>query len=53
MDDGFLIRQVLSGNRNAFRLLVVRYQRPVFRLLGGLGFEAAYLPPSASALRQK
>jgi len=41
MDDGFLIRQVLSGNRNAFRLLVVRYQRSVFRFIGGLGFEAA------------
>jgi RNA polymerase sigma-70 factor (ECF subfamily) len=41
MDDGFLIRQVLGGNRNAFRLLVIRYQRPVFRFLGGLGFEAA------------
>jgi RNA polymerase sigma-70 factor (ECF subfamily) len=41
MDDGFLIHQVLDGNRSAFRLLVVRYQRPVFRFLGGLGFEAA------------
>jgi RNA polymerase sigma-70 factor (ECF subfamily) len=37
MDDGFLIRQTLSGNRNAFRLLVVRYQRPLFRFLGGFG----------------
>ncbi len=37
MDDGFLIRQVLSGNREAFRLLVIRYQRPVFRFLGGFG----------------
>jgi RNA polymerase sigma-70 factor, ECF subfamily len=41
MDDGFLIRQVLGGNRNAYRLLVVRYQRPLFRFLGGMGFEAA------------
>ncbi len=41
MDDSFLIRQVLGGNRNAFRLLVVRYQRPLFRFLGGMGFEAA------------
>jgi RNA polymerase sigma-70 factor (ECF subfamily) len=41
MDDGFLIRQVLGGNRNAFRLLVIRYQRPLFRFLGGMGFEAA------------
>jgi len=37
MDDGFLTRQVLAGNRNAFRLLVVRYQRPLFRFLGGFG----------------
>ena len=37
MDDGFLIRQVVGGNRNAFRMLVVRYQRPLFRFLGGFG----------------
>ena len=37
MDDGFLIRQTLSGKRNAFRMLVVRYQRPLFRFLGGFG----------------
>jgi len=41
MDDGFLIGQVLSGNRNAFRLLVVRYQRPLFRFLGGFGLAQA------------
>jgi RNA polymerase sigma-70 factor (ECF subfamily) len=41
MDDGFLIRQVLGGNRNAFRLLVIRYQRSLFRFLGGMGFEVA------------
>jgi RNA polymerase sigma-70 factor (ECF subfamily) len=41
MDDGFLIRQTLSGNRNAFRLLVVRYQRPIFRFLGGFAVEPA------------
>jgi RNA polymerase sigma-70 factor, ECF subfamily len=41
MDDGFLIRQVLGGNRNAFRLLVIRYQRPLFRFLHGMGFELA------------
>ena len=41
MDDGFLIRQTLSGNRNAFRLLVVRYQRPLFRFLGGFGLGQA------------
>jgi RNA polymerase sigma-70 factor (ECF subfamily) len=41
MDDGFLIRQVLGGHRDAFRLLVIRYQRPLFRFLGGFGFEQA------------
>jgi RNA polymerase sigma-70 factor (ECF subfamily) len=41
MDDGFLIRQTLNGNRNAFRLLVVRYQRPLFRFLGGFGLGQA------------
>ena len=41
MDDGFLIRQVVGGNRNAFRLLVLRYERPLFRFLGGFGVEQA------------
>lgn len=41
MEDGFLIRQVLGGNRNAFRLLVIRYQRPLFRFLGGFGLGQA------------
>jgi len=41
MDDGFLIHQVLGGNRNAFRLLVVRYQRPLFRFLFGFGLGPA------------
>ena len=41
MDDGFLIRQVVSGNRDAFRMLVVRYQRPLFRFLGGFGLGQA------------
>jgi len=38
MDDEFLVRQILGGNREAFRLLVLRYQRPLFRFLGVLGF---------------
>lgn len=41
MDDGFLIRQVLSGKRDAFRLLVIRHQRPLFRFLGGFGLSQA------------
>ncbi len=41
MDDPFLIRQVLGGNRNAFRLLILRHQHPVFRFLAGFGLEPA------------
>jgi RNA polymerase sigma-70 factor (ECF subfamily) len=33
LDDSFLIQQTLSGNRNAFRFLVLRYQRPIFKYL--------------------
>jgi RNA polymerase sigma-70 factor (ECF subfamily) len=33
MDDIAIIRQVLAGDRDAFRVLVVRYQRPIFRFL--------------------
>jgi RNA polymerase sigma-70 factor (ECF subfamily) len=38
MDDEALVRQVVGGNKEAFRLLVLRYQRPLFRFLGLLGF---------------
>jgi RNA polymerase sigma-70 factor, ECF subfamily len=41
MDDDFLIRQVLGGNRNAFRMLVIRYQRLLFRFVGGFGLGQA------------
>jgi len=41
MDDSFLISKVVDGNRNAFRLLVLRYQRPIFKFLGGFGIEQA------------
>jgi RNA polymerase sigma-70 factor (ECF subfamily) len=41
MDDSFLMRQVRDGNRNAFRILVIRYQRPLFRFLGGFGLGQA------------
>ncbi|HEY2409639.1 MAG TPA: sigma-70 family RNA polymerase sigma factor, partial [Polyangiaceae bacterium] len=40
MDDAFLVRQVVAGNRAAFRLLVLRYERPLFRFLGFLGLDA-------------
>jgi RNA polymerase sigma-70 factor (ECF subfamily) len=38
MEDAFLIRQTLAGQRDVFRLLVLRHQRAVFRFLGALGF---------------
>jgi len=38
MNDEFLIEQTLAGNQQAFRLVVLRYQRPLFRFLGLLGF---------------
>lgn len=30
MEDQFLIRQVLGGNTSAFRMIVLRYQKPLF-----------------------
>jgi RNA polymerase sigma-70 factor (ECF subfamily) len=33
MDDRELIRQVLAGDSDAYRILVVRYQRPLFKFL--------------------
>jgi RNA polymerase sigma-70 factor (ECF subfamily) len=41
MEDERVVEQILRGNRQAFRLLVLRYQRPLFRFLGLLGFDAA------------
>jgi RNA polymerase sigma-70 factor (ECF subfamily) len=41
MEDAHLVRQVLGGNRAAFRMIVLRYERPLFRFLGLLAFEAA------------
>ena len=41
MDDEALVEQIRRGNREAFRLLVLRYQRPLFRFLGLLGFDPA------------
>lgn len=41
MDDEFLIQQILAGDPQAFRLVVLRYQRPLFRFLGLLGFRGA------------
>ena len=38
MDDSFLINQVKNGNKNAFKLLVIRYQRTIFSFLGNFQF---------------
>jgi len=41
MEDAFLIQQTLTGDQQAFRLIVLRYQGPLFRFLGLLGFRGA------------
>lgn len=33
MDDQFIINQVFAGNTAAFKVLVLRYQRPIFKFL--------------------
>jgi RNA polymerase sigma-70 factor (ECF subfamily) len=40
MEDEFLISQVLKGNKNAYKLLVIRYQRPLFSFFKKFGFRA-------------
>ena len=40
MDDRFLAEQSAKGNKNAFRLLILRYQRMVFSFLGKFLFQA-------------
>jgi RNA polymerase sigma-70 factor, ECF subfamily len=39
MEDEALVGQIRRGNREGFRLLVLRYERPLFRFLGLLGFD--------------
>jgi len=43
MDDKLLIEQSAKGNKNAFRLLVLRYQRMVFSFLGKFLFQVQAL----------
>ena len=43
MDDKFLAEQSAKGNKNAFRLLVIRYQRMVFSFLGKFLFQTQVL----------
>jgi RNA polymerase sigma-70 factor (ECF subfamily) len=38
VEDKFLIEQVLKGNKNAYKLLVIRYQRPLFSFFKKFGF---------------
>ncbi len=39
MDDNFLVQQTLNGNKNAFRFLVLRYQKPIFKILSTLIYD--------------
>jgi len=43
MDDSFLAEQSAKGNKNAFKLLVIRYQRKVFSFLGKFLFQPQLL----------
>jgi RNA polymerase sigma-70 factor (ECF subfamily) len=43
MDDSFLAEQSAKGNKNAFKLLVIRYQRMVFSFLGKFLFQTQLL----------
>lgn len=38
MEDKLLVEQVLKGNKNAYKLLVIRYQRPLFSFFKKFGF---------------
>lgn len=38
MEDIFIVSQVIQGNKNAFKLLILRYQRPIFSFLGNFHF---------------
>ena len=39
MDDEFLVQTTLNGNKQAFRFLVLRYQKPIFKMLGSLVYD--------------
>lgn len=41
MDDAFIVEKVVRGDREAFRLIVLRHQRPLFRFLTFLAVDAA------------
>ena len=41
MDDFYFVQQVLIGNQDAFKFLVLRYQKPVFRFLASFGLSEA------------
>lgn len=41
MDDAALVQTILEGNAEAFRVVVLRYQQPLFQFLARFGFEAA------------
>jgi len=43
MNDRFHAEQSAKGNKNAFRLLVLRYQRMVFLFLGKFLFQVQVL----------
>ena len=53
MDEIFLITQAKNGNTQAFRLLVLRYQRPLFKFLNGFGMPAGRVEEIAQEVMLK
>ena len=41
MDDAALVQTIVEGHVEAFRVVVLRYERPLFRFLARFGFAAA------------
>ncbi len=41
MDDAVLVQTIVGGDVEAFRVVLLRYERPLFRFLARFGFEAA------------
>jgi len=41
MDDAELVRKIVDGQHDAFRVLVLRYERPLFRFFARFGFAHA------------
>ncbi|MGZ3775680.1 MAG: RNA polymerase sigma factor [Pseudobdellovibrionaceae bacterium] len=43
LEDGFIVNQIRSGNTQSFKILVMRYQKPIFRYLGSFGLRPSLI----------